>query len=201
MQRRWLDAIFLLGIILLLPVYRYMHHTHLLVQTAKKEGTWEQIPSGIGDLCSYMDAIKKQADILSVKLEIQGTRITMRAQEDLSIYCFLAFIHNLPALSILSFKKQKDKNKFIAVVDVNVPKKFKTKILLEPAYKTTESFYSPRFFYVNASAEVDGKKQIWVNGQNYGASCPWPLYHTFDKQTGVVKKGDLRPRLSLTSKE
>jgi hypothetical protein len=60
-------------------------------------------------------------------------------------------------------------------------------------------FYTPRFSYANAATEVDGQKRIWVNGKNYGSTCPWPLYHTFDHQTNTIKKGDLRPRLSLTS--
>lgn len=181
----------------MLPVYWHEHQTHQLVKNAKSTGVWAKIPTVIPTHENYIDTIQKQAKLLSLKLDIHSSTITVQAPDPFPIYMFLHRMLQMPTLRIESFTMRRDKSKFLASIVLNI---IKGSSLNHYALTEDDGFYKPRFFYVNAAAEVDGQKQIWVNGQSYGASCPWPLYHTFDRQTGTVKKGDLRPRLALTSR-
>lgn len=194
---RWVNIPLALGVGLLLPVYWHEHQTHQLVKNAKSTGVWAKIPTMIPTHENYIDTLQKQAKLLSLKLDIQGSTITVQAPDPFRIYKFLHRILQMPTLRIESFTMKRDKGKVLASIIINVING--SSINPYPPAAKNDGFYSPRFFYVNATTEVDGQKQIWVNGQSYGASCPWPLYHTFDRQTGTVKKGDLRPRLALTS--
>ena len=197
MRQIWINVALLLGIGLMLPVYRYLHKTYQSVQTAKASGVWAQIPLHIPTKADYLAALQKEAKSLSLKLNIYGATITVEASEPLPIYNFLYRMNRMPALQVVSFTMKREKGRVVAIIKSVIPEGGRSAGELMP--QTQDTFYMPRFFYVNAAAEVDGQKQTWVNGKNYGPSCPWPLYHTFDKQTGMVKKGDLRPRLSLTS--
>lgn len=186
-----------LSIGLVFPVYRHMQHMHQLVQTAKSTRMWGQIPQNIPARADYVDALQKQAKSLSLKLSDQSSTVSVQGCDPLAIYTFLYRIIQMPALQVESFHMKREKQKVTATIKSIIPEGHRLIRNRMPQMQT--AFYSPRFFYVNAVVEVDGQKQIWVNGQSYGVSCPWPLYHTFDLQTDTVKKGDLRPRLSLTS--
>lgn len=214
----WINGILALGIGLIFPVYRHMQQVHRLVKNAEATGVWDQIPVHISTQADYLDALQKEAKSLSLKLKIQDSTITVEASDPLPIYNFLHRMTKLPTTQILSFTMKREKGRVVAFVILGNPGYAKGCVVARSEARDRGSssmignrssirgfapveddphFYSPRFSYVNATAEVDGKKQIWVNGKSYGASCPWPLHHTFDKQTGTVKKGDFRPKLSL----
>ena len=151
----------------------------------------------------YIQIIKKRAQALSLKLSINGTTVTVQASESLQIYNLLNYISHFPALSIESFTLETKKGKMVGTIRIAPPTLSgvgRSQPVDSHLRENDGDFYPPWFFYVNASNEVDGRKQIWVNGKKFGESCPWPLYHTFDKKTGCIKKGDLRPQLALTSK-
>lgn len=196
-NRRWINITLALGVGFLLPVYWHEYQTHQLVKNAKSTGVWKKIPTVIPKPENCIYTLQKQAKLLSLKLDIQSSIITVQTLDPFPIYTFLHRILQMPTLRIESFTMKRDKSKVLASIIINVINGSSIK-RYAPVTKN-DSFYTPRFFYVNAAAEVDGQKQIWVNGQSFGASCSWPLYHTFDSQTGTIKKGDLRPRLALTS--
>ncbi|MEK7655046.1 MAG: hypothetical protein AAB323_02195 [Pseudomonadota bacterium] len=197
MRQIWINVALLLGIGFMLPVYRYLNQIYQSVQTAKASGVWAQIPLHISTKVDYISALQKEAKSLSLKLNIHGATITVEASDPLQIYNFLHYMNRMPVLQVVSFTMTRKKGRVIASIKSVILEGRRSASEFMP--QTQNPFYMPRFFYVNAATEVDEKKQIWVNGKNHGPSCPWPLYHTFDKQTGMVKKGDLRPRLSLTS--
>lgn len=195
----WINVILALGIGMMFPVYRHMQQTHQLIENAKATGVWMQIPQYIPVLTDYVNALQKQAELLSLKLTVQENIVTVQAVEPLTIYTFLHCMIQMPALCIKSFSMKREKGRVSATIILGKSVARHRGSVNYIKTGITTPFYSPRFFYVNAVVEVDGKKQIWVNGENYGPTCPWPLYYTFDLQTGIVKKGDVRPRLSLTS--
>lgn len=203
----WRNVALVLGIALMLPIYRYMQQTHCVVQMAQSSDVWGQIPLDIPARADCINALQKQAKALSIKLKIQDSMLTLQALDLLPIYNFLHRMNRMPVLSIESFTMKREKGKVVAIIILSkscISDRGSSSMIGKGSsiarFTLAEGdFYTPSFFYVNAAAEVDGQKQIWVNGRSYGPSCPWPLYHTFDKRTGMVKKGDLRPRLSLTS--
>lgn len=194
---RLLNIGLVLGVGLMLPVYRHTHQTYQLVKNAKLTGVWAQIPMMIPARADYVDTLQKQAKILGLKLSVQGSIITIQTSDLLPIYKLLHRMTQIPTLRIESFAMKREKRKILTTIIIKVING--SSINRAAHLVEDDGFLKPRFFYVNAATEVDGQKQIWVNGQSYGTSCPWPLYHTFDRQTGAIKKGDLRPRLSLTS--
>ena len=194
----WVQALLVLGIIVVFPFYRQADRAHQLVQEAKKTGVWNYVPARIPAHDVYIDAVEKQGKLLSLKLKRKKRTITIDKANFASILMFVYRIVQMPALQIEALSLKQEGGSTSAIITIVVPESTQeNRIAIPPPREGL--FYTPRFFYVNARIEIDGQRQFWVNGAHYGSSCPWPLYHTFDRQTKTVKKGDLRPRLSLTS--
>ncbi len=192
----WKQVVLFLFLIGILPFYKQVENTFRSIVSAKKDGTWGQIPTRIPLVNVYSSAIKEAAALLKISTSLEGNTVKVKAADFKTVLLFLHTLQKLPGFYVKKCLMQSNKDIVIGDIVFSIPQmgRGSERFALE-----VSEFYIPRFSYVNAQIEVDGVLKIWVNGKECDKSCPWPLYHTFDHKTGALIQGDKRPLLRLTS--